>query len=103
MIKKGKKAFNLLQKTLITYKKEGLNSVIDKTKKYMKNRKEIKHKNNYKDILTEEDIGSLFSESEFKQQVENISEIRLNINIIWIISSIVLIFLTVFALYKKYV
>ena len=60
-------------------------------------------KNNYKDILTEEDIGSLFSESEFKQQVENISEIRLNINIIWIISSIVLIFLTVFALYKKYV
>lgn len=51
MIKKGKKAFNLLQKTLITYKKEGLNSVIDKTKKYMKNRKEIKHKNNYKDIL----------------------------------------------------
>lgn len=60
-------------------------------------------KNNYKDILTEEDIGSLFSESEFKQQVENISEIRLNINIIWIISSVVLIFLTVFALYKKYV
>ena len=60
-------------------------------------------KNNYKDILTEEDIGSLFSESEFEQQVENISEIRLNINIIWIISSIVLIFLTVFALYKKYV
>lgn len=59
-------------------------------------------KNNYRDILTEEDIDSLFSESEFKQQVENISEIRLNINIIWIISSIVLIFLTVFALYKKY-
>ena len=65
--------------------------------------REVLDKNNYKDILTEEDIGSLFSESEFKQQVENISEIRLNINIIWIISSIVLIFLTVFALYKKYV
>jgi len=32
-------------------------------------------KNNYKDILIGEDIGSLFSESEFKQQVKNISEI----------------------------
>lgn len=59
-------------------------------------------KNNYKDILTEEDVVSLFSESEFKQQVENISEIRLNINIIWIASSIVLIFITIFALYNKY-
>lgn len=59
-------------------------------------------KNNYKDILTEEDVVSLFSESEFKQQVENISEIRLNINIIWIVSSIVLIFITIFALYNKY-
>ncbi|RSJ44278.1 hypothetical protein D8817_08170 [Streptococcus gordonii] len=59
-------------------------------------------KNNYKDILTEEDIGSLFSESEFKKQLENISEIRLNINIIWIISSILLIFLTIVALYNKY-
>ena len=59
-------------------------------------------KNNYKDILIEEDVGSLFSESEFKQQVENISEIRLNINIIWIFSSIVLIILTIVALYNKY-
>ena len=59
-------------------------------------------KNNYKDILIEEDVGSLFSESEFKQQVENISEIRLNINIIWIVSSIVLIILTIVALYNKY-
>ena len=58
-------------------------------------------KNNYKDILIGEDIGSLFSESEFKQQVENISEIRLNINIIWIVSSILLIFLTIVALYNK--
>ncbi|COT08219.1 Uncharacterised protein [Streptococcus pneumoniae] len=60
-------------------------------------------KNNYKDILIGEDIGSLFSESEFKQQVENISEIRLNINIIWIVSSILLIFLTIVALYNKYI
>lgn len=60
-------------------------------------------KNNYKDILVEEDIGSLFSESEFKQQVENISEIRLNINIIWIFSSIVLIILTIVALCNKYI
>ena len=37
-----------------------------------------------------------------KQQVENISEIRLNINIIWIVSSIVLIILTIVALYNKY-
>lgn len=58
-------------------------------------------KNNYKDILIGENIGSLFSESEFKQQVENISEIRLNINIIWIVSSILLIFLTIVALYNK--
>lgn len=59
-------------------------------------------KNNYRDILTEEDIDSLFSGSEFKHQVENISEIRCNINFIWITSSIVLIFLTIFALYNKY-
>lgn len=51
MIKKGKKAFSLLQKVFITYKKEGINSVIDKTQKYVKDRREIKHKNNYKDIL----------------------------------------------------
>lgn len=59
-------------------------------------------KNNYKDIFPKEDIDSLFSESEFKHQIEHISKIRININIIWIISSIVLIIFTVFALYNKY-
>lgn len=52
--------------------------------------------------MTEEDIDSLLSESEFKHQIENISEIRCNINFIWITSSIVLIFLAIFALYELY-
>ena len=51
MIKKGKKAFGLLQKVFITYKKEGINSVIYKTKRYVKDRRETKQPDNYKDIL----------------------------------------------------
>ncbi len=51
MIKKSKKAFELLKKAAITMHKEGVSGVANKTKKYMSIRKNLKHRNHYRDIL----------------------------------------------------
>lgn len=51
MITKSKRAFELLRKTAITMRKEGVSGVANKTKKYMSIRRNLKHRNHYRDIL----------------------------------------------------
>ena len=51
MIRKSKKALELLKKTVITMQKEGVNGVTEKTKKYLKRRRNLKYRNHYRDIL----------------------------------------------------
>ena len=51
MIRKSKKALELLKKTVITMQKEGVNGVTEKTKKYFKRRRNLKYRNHYRDFL----------------------------------------------------